>query len=88
MEKLMCSTILIAGGANIKYKDDNQWTALHFVLTRVIQILRKLLIDEGADVNAQNDKQETPAMVAEKKNHLETAAMIPSRGGHKGSFFQ
>ena len=47
----------IADGANVKAKDDEGWTPLHFAQTKEIA---ELLIAKGADVNAQTINGETP----------------------------
>jgi tetratricopeptide (TPR) repeat protein len=57
---------------------------LHEAATRGNTDVAKLLIEKGADVNAKDYHNYTPAVVAEENKHPELAAMIRKQGG-KGS---
>lgn len=46
---------LIARGADVKWTDKRQWTALHFAAQNNDLNIGKKLIAAGADVNAQDD---------------------------------
>jgi ankyrin repeat protein len=52
--------LLLASGANPNHPNGHGSTALHFAQT--VEEAR-LLVEAGADVNARNDEDETPAMV-------------------------
>jgi ankyrin repeat protein len=43
--------------------------------------LAKLLIDNGADINAKMDNGQTPLFMAEEKYFTETAELIKKSGG-------
>ena len=75
---------LLQNGANVALRDDNGWTALHFVvdgLNDSSEILRSLL-NNGADVNAKSVCNETPLMVASRSSDVETVALLIERGAH------
>jgi hypothetical protein len=67
---------LLAGGEKAGASDTNGNTALHYAVATNNAELTKLLIDEGADVNAKNNKGWSPAMIAEKKNVPEVSAVL------------
>jgi hypothetical protein len=67
---------LLAGGEKAGASDANGNTALHYAVATNNAELTKLLIDEGADVNAKNNKGWSPAMIAEKKNVPEVSAVL------------
>ena len=68
--------LLIASGANVRAKDVDGWTALHFV--KNIE-LAKLLICAGADVNAKSNSGITPLHFV---NSIDLAKLLISAGAN------
>ena len=75
---------LLQNGANVALRDDNGWTALHFVVDGFndsSEILRSLL-NNGADVNAKSVCNETPLMVASQSSDVETVTLLIEQGAY------
>ena len=47
--------VLLRGGANVNKRDKRDWTALHFAVQEDDLIATKMLVEAGAEVNAQDD---------------------------------
>ncbi len=67
----------IADGANVKAKDDEGWTPLHFAQTKEIA---ELLIAKGADVNAQTINGETPLHSAVSDMRKQVVSVLIAKG--------
>ena len=56
--------LLIERGAEVDVRDDSGWTSLHFAAQQHCNAAAQLLLDKGADVNAQGKQRETPFSLA------------------------
>jgi hypothetical protein len=65
--------LLIAEGADVNAKNDNDGTPLHLASIRGHKEVAELLIAKGADVNAKNDNDGTPLRDAAEGGRKETA---------------
>jgi ankyrin repeat protein len=71
---------LLSEKAKVDETDNFKWTALHHtVLTGNSEIV-KMLINNGANVNAQSTSCTTPIMIAVLSNDLKMAEILVSRG--------
>ena len=84
--------LLIAEGADVNAKNDNDGTPLHLASIRGHKEVAELLIAKGADVNAKNDDDKTPLDRA-MLNHInanlvrkrtEIANLLRKHGGKTG----
>jgi ankyrin repeat protein len=58
--------ILIAGGADVKAVNEAKFTALHGATFRGLDEVIQLLVEHGADINAQDFQGRTPYRIAER----------------------
>jgi ankyrin repeat protein len=72
---------LVECGADVNghHKEDG-WTSLHLVSRNGHLDTAKLLIDHGANVDSQNDKQQTPLAAASWFGHLEVVRLLIESG--------
>lgn len=68
--------LLKEGGADVNYKDPQQQTHLHYIAMTDFSDMAKLLIRNGADVNAKNMIQATPLIVAIRSKKMKVALEI------------
>ena len=77
--------LLIANGADVNAKDQEEWTPLHLAAYWGGNDIVELLIAEGADVNAKNNWKGTPLDIATNPENpidtAETADLIRKHGG-------
>ena len=80
--------LLIANGADVNAKDQEEWTPLHLAAYWGGNDIVELLIAEGADVNAKNNWKGTPLDIATNPENpidtAETADLIRKHGGKTG----
>ncbi|MEU9805004.1 ankyrin repeat domain-containing protein [Mycobacterium sp. NPDC050853] len=55
---------LIANGADVNARDNEDWTPLHAAAREDSPEVVKLLLDSGADINAINGRGQTPIRIA------------------------
>ena len=68
--------ILIISGANVDARDQHSATPLHFAAERGQLQITIALLQAGADANAQDDGQQSPASRAEEAGHAAVADTI------------
>ena len=71
--------VLLDNGAHINSKNNNGYTALHYAAARGHLKNVKLLALKGADVLAENNKGETPLMLALRLENQEVANFLKQR---------
>jgi imidazolonepropionase-like amidohydrolase len=71
--------LLIAKGADVKAKDNWNWTPLHSAVYGQKDIV-ELLITEGATVNARNGASRTPLWCAKDKGNTEIVELLCKHG--------
>ncbi|WP_100484617.1 ankyrin repeat domain-containing protein [Mycobacteroides abscessus] len=74
---------LIAGGADVNAREEQNWTPLHFAAREDSPEVVKLLLDSGADINAINGRGQTPIMLAvasTKRSGIGVLQLLRERG--------
>ena len=73
---------LIVLGANLDWKEDGNrgWTALHWAAYYNRLKIVKILIDAGADVNIQNEEEDTPLHIATRWCNIKTIKLLLDSG--------
>lgn len=85
-----CVEILLSNGADPNIADNEQFTSLHNSVTSVD--IMKLLLTKCTDINAKNNKGETPLYIAVEKGSYECAMSLlehnadPNIGDNEGLF--
>jgi ankyrin repeat protein len=82
--------LLVDGGASINHMDKYGWTALHIAVYRGFQTVATLLLDRGADVNAQRlatavfrrHPGNTPLHEAVYRNNPDMMELLLGRGAN------
>lgn len=77
--------LLITDGANINVEDENGWTPLRHATRKYRNVndveIIKILIENGADVNAKNDKDGwTPLIWAAKEGDYDLVKLLIAKG--------
>lgn len=68
---------LLASGANTNYRDQADFTALHYAVQSAFEDIVRVLIENGADVNAQDtDTASTPLHLAATGGYTRIAALL------------
>ena len=76
--------LLIAKGANLNAKNNDEGTPLHNAAWKGHVEIAKLLIVKNADVNAKDVEGQTPLDWAEEEKQKETANLLRKHGGKTG----
>lgn len=66
--------------ADVNAARENGATALHFACTRGNEAMVRLLLEHGADPDAQNNSKDTPLIVAADAGHLSVCERLIQRG--------
>src|SRR3990170_758099 len=74
--------ILLDHGADIEARDNNDFTSLHYAVSRGHQATVAFLLDHGANIEAQNNIGLTPLHYAASKGHQATVAFLLDRGAN------
>ena len=74
--------LLILHGADVKAKDEEGWTCMHWAADRNNKVISELLISKGADVNARNNTGETPLHLASYDGINGVPALLIASGAH------
>jgi ankyrin repeat protein/beta-lactamase regulating signal transducer with metallopeptidase domain len=74
--------VLIRGGKKVKMKDirDTTEIMLSEVIVRGYNDIARILLENGADVNAVDEKGKTPLYYAQKYEHKEVIQLLTTRG--------
>jgi len=67
---------LIAKGQDVNAREDGNWTPLHFAANKNKVDTVRILLDAGAEVDAVNNKGETPLLLSVSHNDPEAPAVI------------
>lgn len=78
--------LLIISGANVDARDRHSATPLHFAAESGQLQVTVALLQAGADANAQDDGQQSPASRAEGAGHATVADTILTRQKILGAF--
>lgn len=70
---------LIAHGANVNAKADNDFSPLHEAAANDNLELVKLLLENGADINAKTKDGKTPLAYAQEHDHSEIIELLQNR---------
>ena len=65
---------------NVKDEDEDGETPLHLVAEEGYEEIAKLLIDNGADINAKDREWDTPLHLAAEKGNTELARLLIDKG--------
>jgi len=78
-------TLLLAKGAKLNARDNDGWTAMHYIGQSrfVTKEIVNILIQAGADTNARNDKGQTPLDVAIRAGNDTVSARLIGAGARK-----
>jgi len=68
----------------VNAREDWDATPLHDAAMRDHKEITELLIDAGADVNAENENGDTPLDMAIQLKHTEIADLLRKHGGKPG----
>jgi uncharacterized protein len=79
-QQLEVVQLLVARGANVKFKQHGGFTPLHEAAFTGNRAIVTLLLDAGADPNAVADDGKRPLGVALAANHDEVARLLRARG--------
>ena len=72
---------LVACGAEMNARDDNDWTPLHWAAQKNSTDVAKLLLEHGADLGAiSNREYSVPLLIAAYRNSLDVAKLLLDRG--------
>jgi len=71
---------LIERGADVRAKDDDGWTPLHWASWKDNVEIAELLIEKGADLEAKDNSGRTPLHWAAERNYIEIAKLLLERG--------
>ncbi len=72
--------LLIANGADIKSRNRNGMTVLHYAASSGFTNLIKELLDRRADVNANDNSGRTPLDLAAQHGHMDVIELLLARG--------
>ena len=72
--------LLIAEGADVNAKDEDETTPLHYAAHRDRKEIAELLIAKGADVNAKDEDGVTPQHLAAELGHKEIVELLIAEG--------
>jgi len=72
--------LLIENGADINFRDINNYTPLHLLIGLSSKEAAKILILKGADVNAKDNDSDTPLKLAERMNFDDIADLLRKHG--------
>jgi ankyrin repeat protein len=70
----------IEAGADVKAKDDQKMTPLHWAADHDFSELAQLVIQKGADINAQDIYLSTPLHAAAARGHSDVAQLLIDSG--------
>jgi ankyrin repeat protein len=71
---------IINRGTDLKLRDNDGLSPLHFAITRGYTAVAELFIKTGADINARTNAGETPLKVAMKYNRADIVQMLQKAG--------
>ena len=71
---------MVGGLSLLTTKNDAGWTPLHEAARKDAVATAKMLLENGADVNAQDDKGWTPLHWAARKDAVATATVLLENG--------
>lgn len=80
-------SVLLQAGANPKHQDDLGWTSLHHAILeeRANLSVVTMLVDAGADVNAQDRRLRTPLHRAAQYGHVDIVQYLLKTGANPNS---
>lgn len=88
---LASAKILIAAGADPSMPSTDTWAPLHAATAQKFASMVALLVDSGADVNAEATEQAlsglTPTQIADDQGYAELAAYLRAKGGKVNHMF-
>lgn len=74
--------LLKSNTTKVDLADQDGFTALHFAAQNGNEDIAKMLLDRGANVNAQDKtKNATPLMIASENNHPKVVHLLHDKGG-------
>ncbi len=79
-KQLGIAKVLIAAGAKVNVKAENDFTPLHETAASGNLEFTKLLLDHGADINARSQDGKTPLSLAIERNQTEMVNFLKERG--------
>jgi ankyrin repeat protein len=65
----------------MKQKDEFGWTPLHFSASRGRKDATEILLENGSNINAKNNFDDTPLRTAIKNGETERIQLLSSYGG-------
>jgi uncharacterized protein len=77
--------LAVGGNANTTYKANNDWTGitvLEYAVQKPDTDMVRLLLDQGADPNLKDSKENTALMVAAKSNQLPNLKLLIAKGAN------
>lgn len=74
------ATLLIEAGADVKYRRDDEMSALEFAAENCRPLVVQLLVAKGAPVNGPRGCEQTPAMLAARGDNLECLKALEELG--------
>jgi len=72
---LDAASVAIAEGADPNASDETGNTALHIAASRRLDAVIQLLVDNGADLNIENDENQTPLTLADGRDSAENSTI-------------
>ena len=86
--QLEAAKLLLAKGADIDARDNEQMTPLHVVAMEGRKEMSKLLVSKGAQINPKDAKGRTPLYLAthyDSKDNKGVAEILRANGGYEAS---